>query len=419
MSKVIVELSELCDVITKGTTPSNIGAEFTEKGIKYIRSEMLTSAKYISDEGLLYISEETHKKLKRSQLKPGDILFSMAGVYLGKTAILRECDTPANTNQAVALIRIIDEKCNREYVYYYLNLPEVVKSVNSITGQSAQPNINLKQIGNIQIMLPERSVQDAVVTILSTYDSLIANNQKQIKLLEEAAQRLYKEWFVDLRFPGHETTPIVDGVPVGWSRKTVEECLSFHGNGGWGKETSMGKNEHPGKVIRGTDIEDVKAGRFNDIPLRYHTDNDIKKRTLKIHDLVFELSNGNINNIGRCLLIDDLVLKNCGENTICASFCKLLRPVNRLHSLILYWEIQDMQTSGRMLPLKKHGANGINNFDFDGFLNHELLIPDNACMLKPIEAIMAKISIIQGQFALLTEARDRLLPKLMNGELEV
>ena len=120
MSKVIVELSELCDVITKGTTPSNIGAEFTEKGIKYIRSEMLTSAKYISDEGLLYISEETHKKLKRSQLKPGDILFSMAGVYLGKTAILRECDTPANTNQAVALIRIIDEKCNREYVYYYL-----------------------------------------------------------------------------------------------------------------------------------------------------------------------------------------------------------------------------------------------------------------------------------------------------------
>ena len=78
-----------------------------------------------------------------------------------------------------------------------------------------------------------------------------------------------------------------------------------------------------------------------------------------------------------------------------------------------------MQASGRMLPLKKHGANGINNFDFDGFLNHELLIPDNACMLKPIEAIMAKISIIQGQFALLTEARDRLLPKLMNGEIEV
>ena len=293
------------------------------------------------------------------------------------------------------------------------------QNCKKISQGAAQDNLSWEKLSTILFPAPPIEVQTKIADILSTYDNLIENNKKQIKLLEEAAQRLYKEWFVDLRFPGHETTPIVDGVPEGWSRKTVEECLSFHGNGGWGKETSMGKNEHPGKVIRGTDIEDVKAGRFNDIPLRYHTDNDIKKRTLKIHDLVFELSNGNINNIGRCLLIDDLVLKNCGENTICASFCKLLRPVNRLHSLILYWEIQDMQTSGRMLPLKKHGANGINNFDFDGFLNHELLIPDNACMLKPIEAIMAKISIIQGQFALLTEARDRLLPKLMNGEIEV
>ena len=293
------------------------------------------------------------------------------------------------------------------------------QNCKKISQGAAQDNLSWEKLSTILFPAPPIEVQTKIADVLSTYDNLIENNQNQTKLLEEAAQRLYKEWFVDLRFPGHETTPIVDGVPVGWSRKTVEECLSFHGNGGWGKETSMGKNEHPGKVIRGTDIEDVKAGRFNDIPLRYHTDNDIKKRTLKIHDLVFELSNGNINNIGRCLLIDDLVLKNCGENTICASFCKLLRPVNRLHSLILYWEIQDMQTSGRMLPLKKHGANGINNFDFDGFLNHELLIPDNACMLKPIEAIMAKISIIQGQFALLTEARDRLLPKLMNGELEV
>ena len=78
-----------------------------------------------------------------------------------------------------------------------------------------------------------------------------------------------------------------------------------------------------------------------------------------------------------------------------------------------------MQSSGRMIPLKKHGANGINNFDFDGFLNHKLLIPANTSMLEPIEAIMAKISAIQGQFVLLTEARNRLLPKLMSGEVEV
>ena len=86
---------------------------------------------------------------------------------------------------------------------------------------------------------------------------------------------------------------------------------------------------------------------------------------------------------------------------------------------MLYWEIQDMQISGRMLPLKKHGSNGINNFNFEGFLNHTLLIPNDLTMLSPIEAIMKKISIIQRQFALFSEARDRLLPKLMSGEIEV
>lgn len=354
---------------------------------------------------------------ERYGLKYGDLVVCEGGEP-GRCAIWKNQIPNMKIQKALHRVRVHD--ClDYRYLYYWFLLAGKTGGLEQYFTGATIKHMPGQKLKSVVIDKPPIGIQRSIADVLSSYDDLIENNQKQIKLLEEAAQRLYKEWFVDLRFPGHETTPIVDGVPEGWSRKTVEECLSFHGNGGWGKETSMGKNEHPGKVIRGTDIEDVKAGRFNDIPLRYHTDNDIKKRTLKIHDLVFELSNGNINNIGRCLLIDDLVLKNCGENTICASFCKLLRPVNRLHSLILYWEIQDMQTSGRMLPLKKHGANGINNFDFDGFLNHELLIPDNACMLKPIEAIMAKISIIQGQFALLAEARDRLLPKLMSGEIEV
>lgn len=146
MSWKKIKLADLCIVITKGTTPSNIGESFTETGIKYIRSEMLTSSKYITGQ-FMYISPETHNKLKRSQLKEGDILFSMAGAYLGKTAILRSEDVPANTNQATALIRIDTEKCNNEYVYYCLNIPEMVKTVNTVQSQSAQPNINLKQIG--------------------------------------------------------------------------------------------------------------------------------------------------------------------------------------------------------------------------------------------------------------------------------
>ena len=408
-----IRANEFCESVRDGThdTPKP-----TETGYKLVTGKHVKNGQ-IDPSDAYYISEKDYEKInERSLVEQWDVLMSMIGT-VGEVAVVK--DHPNYAIKNVALFKCGGSEIKGKWLAYYLRSSDAQGHISGNQKGSSQQFLSLKQLRSLPIPITDERYMQKVIDMLSAYDDLIENNQKQIKLLEEAAQRLYKEWFVDLRFPGHETTPIVDGVPEGWSRKTVEECLSFHGNGGWGKETPMGKNEHPGKVIRGTDIEDVKAGRFNDIPLRYHTDNDIKKRTLKIHDLVFELSNGNINNIGRCLFIDDLVLKNCGENTICASFCKLLRPVNRLHSLMLYWEIQEMQTSGRMLPLKKHGANGINNFDFDGFLNHELLIPTNASMLEPIEAIMDKISVIQGQFALLTEARDRLLPKLMSGEVEV
>ena len=413
-----VKIGDCCEV----TSSKRIFySEYVESGVPFYRSKEIiesSSGQAISEP--LFISQEKYDEIKRNfgVPQPGDMLLTSVGT-IGVPYVVKEGDYFYFKDGNLTWFRKFNDKLEPQYLYYWVRSAEGQGVLNNTTIGSSQKALTIASLKGLEIPCPPIAIQKRIVEILTGYDALIANNQKQIKLLEEAAQRLYKEWFVDLRFPGHETTPITDGIPEGWKRKTVAECLSFHGNGGWGKETPIGKNEHPGKVIRGTDIEDIKAGRFSDVPLRYHTDNDIKKRVLKNCDLVFELSNGNINNIGRCLLVDDLVLRNCGENTICASFCKLLRPIDCLHSLVLYWEIQDMQTSGRMLPLKKHGANGINNFDFDGFLNHELLIPGNAEMLAPIEAIMAKISMIQGQFALLTEARDRLLPKLMSGEIEV
>ena len=312
-----------------------------------------------------------------------------------------------------------DLQLARNYLYYVLRSKDFYDEANAKASGAAQPDLPHGAFNSIYIPFPPISKQNKIASVLSTYDNLIENNQKQIKLLEEAAQRLYKEWFIDLRFPGHESTPIRDGIPEGWERKSVEECLQMHINGGWGKESPEAKNCIPGRVIRGTDINDVKAGNLNDIPLRYHTENDVRKRALRQGDIIFELSNGNLANIGRTLFVDDLLLQYCGNPTICASFCKLFRPVDRLHALMLYWEIQDMQTSGRMLPYKKHGANGINNFDFEGLLNHMLLVPMSLEFVTPFDLVMQKESVIQHELMLLAEARDRLLPKLMSGEMEV
>jgi len=420
MSWNYVRLGDVCSKIGSGATPKGGATVYIDSGISLIRSQNVYNLEFSYD-GLAHITEDAAEKLNGVTVIKNDVLLNITGDSVARTCIVPESVLPARVNQHVAIVRPNQEEVNPLFLNYYLASPYMQSFMLGLAvGKGASRNAMTKDmIANFEVPCPPIDIQESIVSILSAYDNLIENNQKQIKLLEEAAQRLYKEWFVDLRFPGSEDTPIVDGVPERWTRKTVLECLALHIGGGWGKESPVGKNTIKGKVIRGTDINDVKSGNYNDIPFRYHTENDIKKRALKANDIVFELSNGNINNIGRCLLIDDLILRNCGDNTICASFCKLFRPLDRIHALTLYWEIQDMQSSGRMLPYKKQGANGINNFAFEDFLSHELLVPDDESLLKPLEDIMRKMSNIQSQFALLIQARDRLLPKLMSGEIEV
>ena len=354
-----------------------------------------------------------------AKVEVGDLLFARQSLVLegaGKCSIVLEVSPLTVFESHLIRVRLVDE-ANPMFYYYYFR--SSLSPVQSIVSQCAQAGIRGSDLQELEVLFPPKETQDRIANVLEQYDNLIENNRKQIALLEEAAQRLYREYFVDLRFPGHEDVKVIDGVPEGWTRKTVLDCLEMSIGGGWGKESVVGRNVIAGKVIRGTDINDVKSGEYVNVPLRYHTENDTQKRALKANDIVFEISNGNIDNIGRSLLIDDLILGNCGENTICASFCKLFRPLDRLHALLLYLEIQDMNASGRMMLYKKQGSNGINNFAFNDFISHEVLVPNKPYHLLLIGRMIEKTSIVREQLSLLKQARDRLLPKLMSGEITV
>ena len=382
-----VKLADLCTVITKGTTPSNIGESFTESGVNYIRSEMITDAKYISPNGMLYISEGTHEKLKRSKLKKNDILFSMAGVYLGKTALLREEDVPANTNQAVALIRLNSSKCNLEYVYYFLNLQETVTKVNTVSGQAAQPNINLKQIGNIEIVLPDIEIQNRIVNSLSAYDDLIENNQKQIKLLEEAVQRLYKEWFVDLRFPGYENTPITNGVPQGWKDGTLGEIAFF----------KRGKTITKDQTCEG--MVPVVAGGLE--PAYYHNQSNTASPVITV--------SGSGANAGFTRMY---------HTEVWASDCSFVDAQNTDNIYFAYCVLKNKKSD--IDSLQKGAAQPhVYAKDINAL---EILVPGSLCLAEfenLVTPFFEKIKALYQQIELSKEARDRLLPKLMSGELEV
>lgn len=218
-------LQELCLNITDGKhgdceNEENSGYYFIsckdifDGQINYKNARQITKADF----------EETHK---RTMLEVDDILLTNSGT-IGRMAFVtdREATTKTTFQKSVAIIKPDKQKVLPRYLYYQLQncVPQFINSSNG----SAQKNLLLSTMRTFQIEIEENcEKQEKIANTLSAYDDLIENNQKQIKLLEEAAQRLYKEWFVDLRFPGHENTKIVDGVPEGWSRGLLKELISL------------------------------------------------------------------------------------------------------------------------------------------------------------------------------------------------
>ncbi|WP_418639458.1 restriction endonuclease subunit S [Winogradskyella sp.] len=202
----IYKLSELSELITKGTTPSTYGYKFTEQGVNYIKSDSTSYDGILDESVFVKVSIEAHEKLKRSQLQEDDILFSIAGAYLGKSGVVRKSHLPANTNQANAIIRIDQDKAQIKFISLALRSPKLVHYVNASTGQSAQPNLNLTDLGNLEFQIPPLPEQKGIANILSTIDDKIENNLATNKTLEDMAMALYKHWFVDFEFPVSQET---------------------------------------------------------------------------------------------------------------------------------------------------------------------------------------------------------------------
>lgn len=194
-------------------------------GIPYLTAKNITKSG-IDYSNMDYISEEIynkHFKEKSNALtkpKKDDILYSIIG-SIGGVYVVR--DEKIGISSSVAIFRADINKVLPQYLAYFLKSPSFDAQVQAIKGGVAQGFMSLGKLGTVNISYPDDiEYQNRIIDILSSYDDLIENNQKQIKLLEEAAQRLYKEWFVDLHFPGYEDVKIVDGVPDGWKKDRAD-----------------------------------------------------------------------------------------------------------------------------------------------------------------------------------------------------
>ena len=395
-----VKLKDITTKITKGTTPSNIGASFTDEGINYFRSEMLGKAKHLDkSSGMMFISESTHNKLKRSQIEANDILFSMAGIYLGKLAIVKDEDVPANTNQAVALIRF-NKGVNIDYLYYFMVQKSFNAYVNCMSAQAAQPNINLKQIGNLQIALPTDERQKRIADILSNYDNLIENNNKRIKLLEQMAENLYKEWFVRFRFPGYEDVEFEEKKPRGWQVGTEDKkhfTPTIFKYGELRKIGSFvrGKNITAANMIEGA-VPVISAGLQ---PSGYHNEANVYGASLTI-----SASGANAGYLQYHL--QDIWTADCSYYQDDATIWFVYNTLKYIQSVI-----SNLQCGAAQPHVYPKNINKLC-----------VLIPTEELIYKFNEYVKPyydEIKIFNQRNQLLTKQRDMLLPRLMSGKIEV
>lgn len=188
------KLGELTTLITKGTTPSSLGEKYEESGINFIKIESLSSnGRFLLDK-FAYIDENTHNKLARSKLEHDDILFSIAGA-LGRVAIISRDYLPANTNQALAIIRLKDKKITR-YIYYFFNSDYVKKIIDAESVQLAQANFSLGQLANLDVLVPCLEEQTKIANFLSAIDQKIEVVAQQIEQAKQWKKGLLQQMFV-------------------------------------------------------------------------------------------------------------------------------------------------------------------------------------------------------------------------------
>ena len=338
---------------------------------------------------------------------PEDIIYTRTGnvglVFRNNYGVMHNNCFSVTPNDA--------DELSRDFLYYALQNKTFFDTANALARGAAQPDLPHTSFNSIEFAYPSLFAQERIAYILSRYDSLIENYQKQIKLLEEAAQRLYKEWFVDLHFPGHENAMIVDGVPEGWEKKKLCELFSFVR----GKSYTSKELSDEGTIM--VNLKNIQSfGGYKSDVEKHFIGTFKEEQTLMKGDLIMGVTDMTQERrlVGSVALIPDF------KETATFSMDLIKLISFKLPNIYLYCAMRYGDVSRQIAPL----ANGVNVLHLkpEAISNIEMVVASDSIIEKFVSytsKTIENILSLQSQLRLLTEARDRLLPKLLSGEIEV
>ena len=354
-------------------------------GVPFVTIANINKSNQFDFSDTMFVPKDYYDRLDlKRKAQVGDILYSVVGSF-GIPVLIKE-ERPFVFQRHIAILRP-NERINSAFLYYTMLSRDFYAKADAAAIGAAQRTVSLTSLRGMEIELPPLKVQEAIASKLSVYDNLIENNQKQIKLLEEAARRLYKEWFVNFRFPGYEDTPIVDGVPEGWERLPVGELIE--------------------KIPRTTQIMASEYGKEGPIPIIDQSREFIAGYTDNPASLV---------NVGKPVIV-------FGDHTrilkyIQFPFAKgadgtqlIVSNTDRMPQSLFYCSLVGVDLSN--YHYARH---------FKYLKAEELLVPTQViaeAFDHFVSPMFSKIQRLRDINKAATNARDRLLPKLISGEIEV
>ena len=397
-------LGELCSLITDGKHGDCKNEEGS--GFFFISCKDVKDGRLNYDAARQIVRTDFAETHRRTDLKPGDVLLTNSGT-IGRLAIAPDDDRTERTTfqKSVAVLKPIRELITPNFLYYKL-AAENTRLINS-AGGAAQKNLLLGELRRFSIRIPPLAMQCSITSILSAYDDLIENNRRRIQLLEQAARLLYKEWFVHLRFPGHEHTRIIDGLPEGWEKKKIAEVCETIGGG----TPSTKVSEYWDGDITWVVPSDITNN--NSLILlkseRKITEKGLRESSAKLVPAESILMTSRAS-VGFFALMDHEVCTNQGFINIVPHdnqsrmylLFNLLNRVNEIRS----------NAKGTTYPEISKGR----------FREMDIIIPGKTLMNQFGEIaydVIRQVRCLMRSNMNLTQARDLLLPKLMNGEVAV
>lgn len=398
----VVSLADVSESVRYGYTAS---ASTDEIGPKFLRITDIVP-KWISWSSVPYC-EVNESDLEKYLLQAGDIVVARTGATVGYAKQIRTHESAVFASYLVRF-RINSDIAEPRFIGHLVESNVYKQYVKSQVGGAAQPNANAKVLGRFSFRLPSRREQHRIADILSAYDDLIETNRRRIELLEQAACELYREWFVRLRFPGHENIRIVDGVPEEWERIRLSTLVSTQ----YGYTASADEEPVGPRFLRGTDINKNSYIDWNTVPYCHTSNLNIGKYALRPGDLLVV----RMADPGKVAIVEKHV------HAIFASY--LVRLVIHDHSrslpLYLFYVLADSEYQGFIGAASggstRKSASPKLLTDFT-VVQPPILV--QSLFVDHVAPLRRMIVSLLDQNAQAKASRDLLLPRLMSGEVAV